>query len=177
MQLAGSAFFFAKRSCEYLKVPQSEKRRTDILRMRNIRFFKDGRLLRHDNQRLEYADCVSKTFERQKKEGRMDTVTQLATGDAELCPVRLDAALVRRIRKYPGSSDNTPMSAVWRNDRIEHVTSEEMIEALQAAVIAVGEELLGIKAEEVGTHSIRSGSAMAMFLGKYPVYTIMMIGR
>ena len=69
------------------------------------------------------------------------------------------------------------MSAVWRNNRMEHITSEEMIEALQAAVIAIGEELLGIKAEEVGTHSIRSGSAMAMFLGECPVYTIMMIGR
>ena len=176
-ELAGSAFFFANRSCEYLKVPQSEKRRTDILRLRNVRFFSKGRLLSHDNPRLEYADCVSRTFERQKKDERMDTVTQMATGDATLCPVRLDAALVRRIRKYPGSSDNTPVSAVWRNSRIEHVTSEEMIEALQAAVKAIGEELLGIKAEEVGTHSIRSGSAMAMFLGECPVYTIMMIGR
>ena len=31
--------------------------------------------------------------------------------------------------------------------------------------------------EEVGTHSVRSGAAMAMYLGECPVYTIMMIGR
>ena len=31
--------------------------------------------------------------------------------------------------------------------------------------------------KEVGTHSIRSGAAMAMYLGECPVYTIMMIGR
>ena len=115
-QLGGGAFFFAKRSCEYLKVPQSEKRRTDVLRMRNIRFFRSGRLMDHLDPQLEYADCVSKTFEWQKKDERMDTVTQMASGDRFLCPVRLDAALVRRIRSYPGSSDDTPLSAVWRND-------------------------------------------------------------
>jgi hypothetical protein len=176
-QLGGSAFFFAKRSCEYLKVPQSEKRRTDILRLRNIRFFRRGRLMCHLDPQLEYADCVSKTFEWQKKDERMDTVTQMSSGDKSLCPVRLDAALVRRIRGYPGASDNTPMSAVWRNDRVEHITSPEMVEALRAAVGAIGEEILGIKMSEVGTHSVRSGSAMAMYLGECPVYTIMMIGR
>ena len=69
------------------------------------------------------------------------------------------------------------MSAVWRNDRIEHITSSEMVEALRAAVGSIGEETLGFKMKEVGTHSIRSGAAMAMYLGECPVYTIMMIGR
>jgi hypothetical protein len=36
------AFFFAMRSCEYFKVPQPEQHRTDILRLGDIRFFKDG---------------------------------------------------------------------------------------------------------------------------------------
>ena len=69
------------------------------------------------------------------------------------------------------------MSAVWRYRRIEHVTSKMMVESLRDAVKATGEEKLGFKAEEIGTHSIRSGAAMAMYLGKCPVYTIMMIGR
>ena len=38
-QLAVGSFFYACRSCEYLLVPQSEKRRTDVLRLRGIRFF------------------------------------------------------------------------------------------------------------------------------------------
>ena len=42
---------------------------------------------------------------------------------------------------------------------------------------AYGESKLGFKAEEVGTHSIRSGAAMSMYLGEAPVFTIMMIGR
>jgi len=77
---------------------------------------------------------VSKIFELQKKDKRMDTVTQIASGARSLCPVRLDAALVRRIRSYPGSSDDTPLLAVWRNDRIKHITSSSKVEALRAAV-------------------------------------------
>ena len=176
-QLAVGGFFFACRSCEYLKVSQAEKRRTDILRLRCIRFFKDGRKLHHDNLHLEYADCVSITFERQKKDERNDTVTQLSSEHASLCPPRQWAALVKRIRSYPGATDDTQVSAVWRNNRMEHITSVEMSNALRDAVIAIGEERLGFKAVQVGCHSIRSGAAMAMCLGECPVYTIMMIGR
>jgi hypothetical protein len=35
----------------------------------------------------------------------------------------------------------------------------------------------GIRKEEIGTHSLRAGAAMAMYLGECPVYVIMMIGR
>ena len=38
VQLIIGTFFFAMRSCKYLLVPQSETRRKDILRLRNIRF-------------------------------------------------------------------------------------------------------------------------------------------
>ena len=41
----------------------------------------------------------------------------------------------------------------------------------------MGEDLLGFKAHQVGTHLIRSGSAMQIYLGECPVYTIMLIGR
>ena len=64
-----------------------------------------------------------------------------------------------------------------KNHKIEHVTSAEMVAALRDAVRAIGEDKLGFKVEQVGTHSQRSGAAMAMYLGECPVYTIMMIGR
>jgi hypothetical protein len=176
-QLSIGGFFFACRSCEYLKVPRQERRRTDVLRLRCIRFFLQGRLLDHSDPRLISADYVSITFEWQKKDARMDTVTHRRSGDAVLCPTRQWAPLVQRIRKYPGSSDATPVSAVWRNGQIEHITSEELVRALRCAVKAVGEDRLGIQADEIGCHSIRSGSAMAMYLGECPVFVMMMIGR
>jgi hypothetical protein len=176
-QLAVGGFFFACRSCEYLKVQQAEKRRTDILRLRNIRVFKNGRELPHNHPDLERAEVVSITFEMQKKDKKGDTVNQLASGDIVLCPVRAWAALVKRIRGYPGSNDNTPVSTVLNNGRLEHITSKMMVNALEAAVEAVGRDVVNIQAGEIGTHSIRSGAAMAMYLGEVPVYTIMMLGR
>ena len=104
-------------------------------------------------------------------------MTQLDTDHPYLSPVRIWHAIVKKIRKYPGTNDNTLVSAVWRNGRIQHVTSEEMVVSLRAAVAAIGEEKFGFKCSEIGTHSLRSGAAMAMFLDNVPVYTIMMIGR
>ena len=41
----------------------------------------------------------------------------------------------------------------------------------------IGSQKLGFNPSELGTHSIRSGAAMAMYLDDVPVYTIMLIGR
>ena len=42
--------------------------------------------------------------------------------------------------------------------------------------MTIGEGVLHIAANKIGTHSIHSGAAMAMFLGRCPVFLIMMIG-
>jgi hypothetical protein len=106
----------------------------------------------------------------------MDTVTLMASQDARLCPVRAAAATVRRIRKYPGSSQDSPISTVTVNGHLEQVTSTHMINALRDAVGAIGEVKLGIKNKYVGMHLIRLGTAMAMYLGECPVFMIMLIG-
>jgi hypothetical protein len=51
-QLAISTFFFAMRSCEYLKVKEQDKRRTDILRLADIRFLRAGEVLEHRRYHL-----------------------------------------------------------------------------------------------------------------------------
>ncbi len=107
----------------------------------------------------------------------MDTVTQMASGDIKLCPVCAAAAIIRRIRDYPGTTVDTPISAIMINNRITHVMSQDIINALQDAVVAIGEHRLGINKEDIGMHSIRLGAAMAMYLGECAVYTIMLIGR
>ena len=100
----------------------------------------------------------------QKKDEKNDTVTQQASGAVSMCPVRMAAAIVRRIRSYEGSDDNTPISAFWRFNRIDHVTSAQVIAAMKDAITAIGEDILHIKKLEIGMHLIRSGAAMAMFL-------------
>ncbi len=99
----------------------------------------------------------------------------MASGNIKLCPVCAAAAIVRRIRDYPGMTVDTPISAIMINDRITHVTSQDIINALRDAVVAIGEHQLGINKEDIGTRLIRLGAAMAMYLGECAVYTIMLI--
>ncbi len=113
----------------------------------------------------------------QKKDEKNDTTTQMASGDITLCPVRAAAAIVCRNQSYSGANNNTPISAFWRYNSIDHITSKQITNALRDAVSAIGEDSLHIAANEIGTHSIHSGAAMAVFLGKCPVFLIMMIGR
>ena len=115
-------------------------------------------------------------FSNQKNGVKNDIVTHQRTGDTLFCPARILAKIVKRIRNYKGASDDTP-SAVWRNNKIEHITSKEMTTALHNAVEAFGQARLGLRKEEIGTHSIRSGAAIAMYLGQCPAYVIMMIGQ
>ena len=178
-QLIIGAFFFACRSCEYLKVPKAHDKRTKLLTLKNIAFFKDGKTLHRilQSELLHTADSVSITFETQKNERKFDTVTQWRTEHAVLCPVKQWAAIITRISSYNGSTDDTPVSAVWRHNTIDHITSSQVITTLRDAVKAYGEDDLRIYHHEVGTHSIRSGAAMAMYLGGVPVFAIMMIGR
>jgi hypothetical protein len=107
----------------------------------------------------------------------MGTVTLMTSQDARLCPVRGAAAIVRRIRKYPGSSQDSLILTVTVNRHLEQVMSTHMINALRDAVGAIGEVKLGIKKEDIVTHLIRLGAAMAMYLGECPVFMIMLIGR
>ncbi len=156
------------RSCEYVKATQQEKRRTEILRLRNLQFFNNGRLVPHDDPNIEYSNCLNITFEMQKKDKKNNTTTQPSSGNITLCPVRAAVAIVRRIQSYPGANDDTPISAIWKYDRIEHIMSNQITNALKDAVLAIGEDALHIAKNEIGTHSIRSGAAMPMFLGGAP---------
>ena len=177
-QLIIGAFFFACRSCEYLKVQKPEDKKTKQLTLGNIAFYKNNeRILPNSSEHLDTADRVAITFETQKNGRKFNTITQWKTSDPILCPVLQWAAIVTRITTYPGSLDATPVSAVWNRGRIEHINSKTVENALRDGVKAYGESALRIDAREVGTHSIRSGSAMAMYLGGVPVFAIMMIGR
>jgi hypothetical protein len=120
-------------------VPATNQCRTTILQLRNIRFFRDGKLISHNDAELEFLDCILLTFEKQKKDQKMDTITQMASGDIKLCPVCAAASIVRKIQDYPGTTVDTPISAIMINNRITHVMSQDVINALQDAVVAIGE--------------------------------------
>ena len=83
------------------------------MKLRNIRFFKDGTQVHVPSPDLHLSDSVSLTFETQKNQEKFDTVTPGSTGHDFLCPVKQWAAVVNRILSYPGVTMDTPVSAVW----------------------------------------------------------------
>ena len=111
----------------------------------------------------------------------METVTMQCSYDLILCPVRAWARIISRIISNWGGSENTFVSQyrIKGDDKgsFLEVTSKDMAGALRAAASSYGLDRLGFQSTDIGTHSIRSGAAMAMYLDKVPVYTIMLIGR
>ena len=138
----------------------------------------NGKYLSHLDKNIHNADFVSVTFVDQKNGERMETVTQYRTSHAVLCPVRAIAEIIETLSPRSDTSNDTTINTfVTDNDRLAKVSSDDVRRALRAAATVLGEETLGFKPSEIGTHSIRSGAAMAMHLAEVPVYTIMIIGR
>ena len=173
-ELIHLAFFFAMRSCEYLEV--KGERRSDPIRLRNLVFRKGNRIVPHDHPLLANADTVTVTFEFQKKDLRDDPVTQSRTSDAFLCPVRAAATIVRRLQSLGADKDTHIYVYKDTNGTLMNLNSKTALIHLRNFITTVDENW-GLKAKEVGLHSIRSSAAMAMYLNQIPVYTIMLLGR
>ncbi|KAI2495236.1 hypothetical protein MHU86_19290 [Fragilaria crotonensis] len=170
------------RSCEYSDV--GSRRTTSVIRVDDVRFRQKGQDLQTtDRGQLENADTVSITFRRQKNGDKGATVTQHRNdrqGQTDICPVRVLADLTTRVRSYDCHSRTNPKINAVRtqdSDEPQHISSKSILRQLRMATTLAGEERLGLQASGIGTHSIRSGAAMAMHLAGVPSETIQMVGR
>jgi len=135
-------------------------------------------LIPHSSPSLSSADCVSITFEFQKRDTKNDTITQHQSGDKLLCPVKVWASIVGRIRSYKFSTSSSTVNTYQFSEsgKTHTFTGAELLKRLRFATTSIGSESLGFTAKEVGLHSARSGAAMAMYLAHVPVFTIMLLG-
>lgn len=93
------AIFFAMRSCEYLQIThKDDSRRTKILRLKNIYFKKDGKVLTHDSPDIALSNLVMIAFKFQKNNQRNKTVHMFKTNNSILCSVKVWAYTVQRVR-------------------------------------------------------------------------------
>jgi hypothetical protein len=181
--LSIAAFFWACRSCEYCTV--SGERKTKLLETQNVVFYNaQNKIIPHSSDTIFSAGYVTVTFFFQKNEERDESITHHrskdAVGNGEMCPVGCWARTIQRIRSYPiKESDlpSTPVNTVYVEGKKFLLTGENFLLRLRSIVGKIGNTILGFGPEEVGNHSIRSSSAMAMFLAGTPVYTIMLQGR
>jgi hypothetical protein len=143
--------------------------------MRNILFFKEGEVIPHTHPDLEFADCVSITFECQERgkaqHGHTGIIGGFSTLSCAVCcrPGPAHLVLQREGFKHPGLRLHQKRHSQACDFNTGHQCTVQLVGA-------IGVTCLGISKQEMGTHSIRSGVAMVMYLGKCPVYTIMLIG-
>ena len=76
---------------------------------------------------------------------------------------------------FPHLPGNTHVNVVVVGKTLHRITRNEMLEHLQHTVNNMTG--LGFKGKDVGTHSIRSSLAMALYLKKRSIFTIMLLGR
>jgi hypothetical protein len=174
--LAMGAFFFACRSCEYTKV--TGPRRTKPIRVGDVQFRKGKAFLLHDSPDLDSADTVSVLFRDQKNRAKFQTRTAWTTTNSTANPVAAWAKIVRRVRALPHCQEATEVfNFCDAAGAIAVVTSEALLIQLRETVAFLGVGALGYTPAEIGTHSIRSGAAMALVLSGHAAWRIMLQGR
>ena len=138
-QLACGAFFFGMRSCEYSKTcSKEESKRTKIQVLRNLHFYKDGKLLEtsYNLSSLHTVDFVNITFIFQKNQERNESAGMYKTDYKEFCRVITWAAICQRILSYPSSSLDSLVHTWYnkKNSRFKFITSNLIRVQLQSSV-------------------------------------------
>ena len=174
-QLTTTAFFFAMRSCEYSEVKIPGK--TKLLRLSDLQFFKNKKTLNIEKDDIENeADCVSITF-RNQKNGKKNAIVSQYRNSFKLCSVKALAKLAKRILGYKGTDINSYVNTIMINNILFKIKNDDVIKRLRQVVRIFGKDDLGFNEMEIGTHSIRSSTAMQLHINKIPTYTIMLLGR
>jgi hypothetical protein len=177
-ELAIVAFFFAMRSCECTTTPTPGKTKT--INLPGIIFRdRNKQVVPHDSPDLAEAEHVSLTFEDQKNNEKNDTRSQRRTDDPILCPVRRSASLVSRIlRLVPNHGASTTVNTILDSGTVLAMSQEFLRDRLRVTCTALGgKKAFGYSASDIGTKSLRSGAAMALFLMNHSTERIMLLGR
>ena len=91
------------------------------------------------------------------------------------CVTVIWAKIILRILSYKGTTKNMFVNAVVVGKQCHYIKAAEMYNHITNTVnITTG---LGFTEDSVGNHSIRSSLAMALYLAKQAVSTIMLVGR
>lgn len=179
-ELTGAAYFFACRSCEYSGVDVPGK--TKLLQIENIVFYDSTRRTIKPTRAdfWQSVAFVTVTFVDTKTEMKGETRSQVNTDHPILCPVRLWGRIVRRILQWPGTSSKTTVNCWFdsKSNSLRFIQSSDVLSDLRRSCAdGGGHRKYGYHPHEIGTRSIRSGAAMALFLANESSMKIMLLGR
>ncbi len=97
-----------------LQISQSPRSKAETNNNPLPKFFRDSKLIDHNNPELEYSDAVLLTLEQAEerwKNGHHHS--KMALWDVKLSPVIAAAAIVKQIWSYLGSLDDSPVFSTW----------------------------------------------------------------
>ena len=112
-------------------------------------------------------------FRLQKNLHKEEMVTQHASGDKILCPVRAWGYICQGALRS-GKTEGAVNMFVGEKGNIAYTDIDQTIKRAVGQLSKVYETM---DPEDYGTHSVRSGAALAMYLGKTAVIDIMLQGR
>ena len=97
--------------------------------------------------------------------------------DLIFCPVVAWTKIIQQLWIYPSTTKDTHVNSFYSKRKIYKLSADDMGASLKAAVSLIGEAMIGFHCDNIGTHLLRSGAAMVIYLAKIPVYIIMLTGR
>ena len=166
------AFFFACRSCKYVRT--FGEPRTKILAVEDIQFLKKVKntILIVDPTE-EGITAVRLKFRQQKNLVKDEEITQHASG-GDLCPVRAWQYVCMEARKANKKGARTVNIFDGAGGDI---TYKDIEGTIRQTVAVLSKTHAHLDPSDYGTHSIRSGAALAMYLAGTAVVDIMLQGR
>lgn len=103
------------------------------------------------------------------------------TGDRILCPVRAWTSVITRIRQTNKKPSTTVNYCHIQNEErhtasVHYLSQQDTIATLRNSA-KTHQKVLPYKSNDIGSHSIRSGAAVALFLAGVDPVEIMFMGR
>jgi len=177
--LTAGALFFSMSSYEYTEAgPNDRERRTITIWVKDVKFYRGRKLHSHRDKHLDLADSVSITFHLQRRENEIgETINMHRTPNPQLKPVLHWAYTTRRGIKIKDSTLYSLIDTIATKNVLSRISSQDILHLLHDSVTAIGKDSLGFASDKIGTHSIWSSSAIAMYLANVLFYTIMLTGR
>ena len=175
------AYFFAMRACEFSWT--KAKGRTTTLTLHNVTFRNEEReeISPLDPELEEKSQYVTICFVNQKNGTKMEKRTQGKTGNGRFCPVIAWARVCRRVRRHFPNAPPDKMVCSLRDPssgQPTQITAEGVSHLLRSTCRIKGSKTrFGFRPEDLGSRSIRSGAAMALFMMDHSTEKIKILGR
>ena len=147
--LCNSNFFFACRSYEYSKTTSTQ--RTKIITLQDLVFWKGNKKI-INLTKIHKAETVSIVFTLQKKECYYETVMQDSNSCKTQNSVTIWVNIYKRVMGLKRETLDTPINAFFNTtpDRIEYITSSQILECLRWTVRELGVGRLGFTDDKIG---------------------------